>query len=252
MPKDETQDPVLRLVSSMSPAGQRELLQGLLDRSASHDFFDLPDSKPPTLMRKPRTVRGFRVRVDLIHVKPPIWRRLILPGDITLDRVHAVINEAMGWTNSHLHRFRTGNDPYSPHFITQFDLHEGEDGILEDDVRLDQVVAEKGDALWYDYDFGDGWEHVIKVEAVLPEPPDDVELVAGRRACPPEDVGGPWGYEGVARWVESGYDAALLPEQFDNAEHARQWLPLGWHPATFDLESARTAVRGVLELVDDE
>ena len=230
----------------MSPAEQRELLENLLAQGTSR--FTAPlQPELPTLLRKPRTVRGFQVRIDLLQVKPPIWRRLVLPGDLTLDRVHAVLNEAMGWTDSHLHRFRTGNRPHAPYFITEFDLHEGDDGILENDVRLDQVVAEKGDALWYDYDFGDGWEHVVKVEAVLPEPPTEVELVTGRRACPPEDVGGPWGYEAVAKWVESGYDKTLLPEQFDNARHARDWLTPGWHPATFDLESARSALRDVLD-----
>lgn len=232
----------------MSLAEQRELLENLLARGAAGGITEPPGAELPTLLRKPRKVRGFQVRIDLLQVKPPIWRRLILPGDLTLDCVHAVLNEAMGWTNSHLHRFRTGNGPYSPHFITEFDLHEGEEGVLEDDVRLDQVVAEKGDALWYDYDFGDGWEHVVKVEAVLPEPPAEVELVSGRRACPPEDVGGPWGYEAVATWVQSGYDKTLLPEQFDNAKHARQWLPPGWHPAALDLESARSVLRDVLEV----
>jgi hypothetical protein len=231
----------------MSPAEQRELLDNLLAQGATSGFTAPPKAELPTLLRKPRKVRGFQVRIDLLQVKPPIWRRLILSGDLTLDRVHAVLNEAMGWTNSHLHRFRTGNGPNSPYFITEFDLHEGDEGVLEDGVRLDQVVAEKGDALWYDYDFGDGWEHVVKVEAVLPEPPAEVELVTGRRACPPEDVGGPWGYEGVAKWVESGYDKTLLPEQFGNAKHARQWLPPGWHPAVFDLESARGALRDVLD-----
>ncbi|WP_201791312.1 plasmid pRiA4b ORF-3 family protein [Aeromicrobium sp. PE09-221] len=250
MPTDETQDAVLRLVSSMSPAEQRELLDSLLGRDPIDMFFELSQPKPPTLLRKPHKVRGFQVRIDLLGVKPPIWRRLILPGDLTLDCVHAVLNEAMGWTNSHLHRFRTGNDPYSPHFITEFDLSEGDEGVLEDDVRLDQVVAAKGVRLWYDYDFGDGWEHVVKVEAVLPEPPEDIELVTGRRACPPEDVGGPWGYDGVARWVESGYDKTLLPEQFENAQHAKEWLPLGWHPAVFDLEAARISLRDALEPVD--
>ncbi len=232
----------------MSPAGQRELLDTLLGQTA----IEADQSLAPTLRRKPRKVRGFKIRMDLLHVKPPIWRRLILPGDLTLNLVHVVLNEAMGWTDSHLHRFRTGNDPYAPHFITEFDLEEGDRGVLEDDVRLDQVLAKVGDKLWYDYDFGDGWEHVIKVEAVLPDPPDEVELVTGRRACPPEDVGGPWGYQGVAQWVDGGYDKALLPDQFDDAKHAREWLPIGWHPATFDLEVARDAVRSALEAAEDE
>lgn len=90
----------------------------------------------------------------------------------------------MGWSDCHLHRFRTGADHQSPHFVTEFDLEEGDEGILEDDVRLDLVLAEVGDRLWYDYDFGDGWEHVLKVEKVLPDPPTEVRLMTGRRWLP--------------------------------------------------------------------
>ena len=210
-------------------------------------------SKPElaSVLRVPRTVRRFQVRIELLNVKPTIWRRLLLPGNVTLDCVHSVLNGAMGWSDSHLHRFRTGDDPGSSHFITQIDLDEGEEGVLERDVRLDEVLAEEGDTLWYDYDFGDGWQHVVKVEAILPGPPEDIELLAGGRACPPEDVGGTSGYEGVVRWVESGCATELLPEQFENAEHAREWLPLDWRPATFDLEAARIKVRDVLCSTDD-
>jgi hypothetical protein len=235
---------VTRRVRPGTPGGQ-------LGRELDDIFFELSHPKLPTLLRKPRRVRGFQVRIDLLGVKPPIWRRLILPGNLTLDCVHAVLNEAMGWTDIHLHRFRTGSDPDSPQFITEFDLAEGDVGVLEDDIRLDQVVAVKGDRLWYAYDFGDRWEHVIKVEDVLPVPSEDIELVTGRRACPPEDVGGPRGYEEVARWVESGYDEALLPKPFETTEDAKGWLPLGWHPAAFDLEAARIAVQDVLEIVED-
>lgn len=249
--KDKARDTALRLVSSMTPAEQRDLLDRLTGQGIGEFMFDR-HSQTPTLRRKPRRVRGFQVRIDLLQVKPPIWRRLILPGDLTLDCVHAVLNEAMGWTDSHLHRFRTGNEPFAPHVITEFDLEEGEDGVLEDEVRLDQVLAEVGDRLWYDYDFGDGWEHVVKVEAVLPDPSNDIELVTGRRACPPEDVGGPWGYAGLARWVDSGHDRALLPESFADTQQALEWLPLGWRPAAFDLEVTRIALSDVLEPVTDE
>lgn len=213
-------------------------------RAAGAPSFDFAMTRPdPVLLRRPGRVRGFRVRLDLRDVKPPVWRRLVLPGDIGLLRLHEVIQAAMGWTNSHLHQFRTGADRRSPSFVTEFDLSEGDDGILEDDVRLDQIVASPGDALWYAYDFGDGWDHVLKVEQVLPDPPTQVKLLAGRRACPPEDVGGPWGYRGVAAWVESGYDPDLLPDQFDDQAHARDWLPLDWHPATFDLNETQESIR---------
>jgi hypothetical protein len=83
---------------------------------------------------------------------------------------------------------------------------------------------------------------VIKVEKVLPQPPSEVQLLTGKRACPPEDVGGIGGYAAVAEWVDSGYDDTFLPEQFDDADHARDWLPVDWHPAVFDVETARANV----------
>ena len=182
------------------------------------------------------------MRLDLHGAKPPVWRRLELPGDLTLPRVHDVIQAAMGWNNSHLHRFRTGSDHRSPYFVTTFDLDEGEEGVLEDDVRLDQLVSAEGDALWYEYDFGDGWDHKLVVEEVLDEPPATARCTGGRMACPPEDCGGIGGYEELAAWVRSGYDDALLPEVFDDAAHARDWLPLDWHPDHFDVEEANAAL----------
>ena len=70
------------------------------------------------------------MRLDLHGTKPPVWRRLELPGDLTLPRLHDVIQAAMGWQNSHLHRFRTGHDHRSPYFVTTFDLEEGDGGSI--------------------------------------------------------------------------------------------------------------------------
>lgn len=242
VPSDDPAELINRLVSGMSLQEQRELMATLLDQRTATWLSDLRAPPTPTLLRKPRKVRGFQVRLDLRFAKPPVWRRLVLPGDLTLSELHAVIQDAMGWFDSHLHRFRTGADHNAAHFITEFDLDEGEEGIVEDQVRLDQVIAEVGDGLWYEYDFGDGWDHVLKVEKVLAQPPSEVQLLTGKRACPPEDVGGIGGYAAVAEWVESGHDDTLLPEQFDDAHHARDWLPVDWHPAVFDIEQARADI----------
>ena len=131
----------------------------------------------PQLLPVPSVVRGFRIRIDLQRTKPPVWRRVEVPGDILLPRLHEVIQAAMGWTDNHLHRFRTSNDRNPPEFLTQFDLDEGDEGMLEDDVRLDQVVANEGDRLWYDYDFGDDWKHLLRVEKVLDDPPRPLLLI---------------------------------------------------------------------------
>jgi hypothetical protein len=229
-----------RLLAGATPEEGRALLDALLSgRVAS--IFAKSHSVEPTLRSAPTGVRGFRVRLDLHEAKPPVWRRLELPGDRTLPRLHDVILAAMGWTDSHLHRFRTGSDHRSPYFVTSFDLDEGEDGVSEDDVRLDQLVAVHGDALWYEYDFGDGWDHVLKVEEVLDDPPARARCTDGRMACPPEDCGGIGGYAELACWVRSGYVDDLLPEVFEDAAHGHDWLPIDWHPDHFDLDEVNGA-----------
>ncbi|MGH3439289.1 MAG: plasmid pRiA4b ORF-3 family protein, partial [Sciscionella sp.] len=106
----------------------------------------------------------------------------------------------------------------------------------------DQLLAQKGDELWYEYDFGEGWDHRLVVEDVFDEPPPTARCTGGRMACPPEDCGGIGGHEELAAWVRSGHDDALLPANFDDAEHARDWLPIDWHPDHFDAEETNTAL----------
>jgi len=232
-----------QLVADSSPEEVRALLDALMSGQVSSISEKLERDQAPTLLPAPTEVRGFQVRLDLHGAKPPIWRRLELPGDLPLPRLHDVIQASMGWTNSHLHRFRTGRDRYSPYFVTDFDVEEGDDGTLEDAVRLDQLVADEGDELWYEYDFGDGWDHRLVVEQVLEEPPP-ARCTGGRMACPPEDCGGIGGYDELAAWVRSGYEE--LPGVFDDAEHAHDWLPVDWHPDHFDVDEANAALATAL------
>jgi len=146
--------------------------------------------RPPR--REPVT---YRVRIDLDGARPPIWRRLDLHSDLPLNVVHQVLQSAFGWTDSHLHRFALGGDAFdgtAEWFLCPFDVQEGEDGTPEQQVRLDEVLAEPGDRLAYTYDYGDGWDHTIVLEQVLPAAPGAPVAVCvdGRRACPPEDCGG--------------------------------------------------------------
>lgn len=238
----DVQHLVKQLTSGASPEENRALLDALMSGQVSSIFEKLKRDDSPTLLPLPTEVRGFRVRLDLHGARPPVWRRLELPGDLSLPRLHDVIQAAMGWSDSHLHRFRTSSDHRSPYFVTHFDLEEGEDGTLEDDVRLDQLVAEKGDEVWYEYDFGDGWEHKLVVEEALDEPPSTARCTGGKMACPPEDCGGIGGYEELAGWVRSGYDEAQLPGVFDDAAHAHDWLPRDWHPDHFDVNEANAAL----------
>ena len=206
---------------------------------------DLWHRPEPVLSPVPATVRGFRIRIDLQRTKPPVWRRIEVPGDILLPRLHEVIQAAMGWTDSHLHRFRTSNDRNAPEFLTQFDLDEGDEGMLEDNVRLDQILSAEGDRLWYDYDFGDNWQHVLRVEKVLDSPPSAPVCIGGKLACPPEDCGGVWGYSELADWVRRDYDDALRPDVFESTTEGRAWLPDGWHPDVFDIDETNELITAV-------
>lgn len=140
-----------------------------------------------------KTLRNiYQVKVSLMGIKPPIWRRLLVPSSITLEKLHDVLQISMGWTDTHLHQFVAGRRYYG-----EPDPDFDDSMIDEHGVRLSQLMKKEKDSLRYEYDFGDGWEHKVEVEKVIPFDPKVTlpQCIKGRRACPPEDVGGTWGYQ---------------------------------------------------------
>jgi Plasmid pRiA4b ORF-3-like protein len=131
-----------------------------------------------------------QIKIKLLGVsKPPVWRQLQLSADIRLDRLHEIIQTALGWENYHMHCFSSGG--------TEFGMPDPELGFTDERrTRLDELIGGIGDRLRYTYDFGDDWEHEIIVEHLLDPDPDlhYPVLVAAKGACPPEDCGGAWGY----------------------------------------------------------
>jgi len=141
------------------------------------------------------TVGIARLRTTLDDVKPVVLRRVEVPFDIKLDRLHLTIQAAMGWTNSHLYELRAGGVQWSTPYP---DADWGVGEFL--DARKARLIDILEDArikkLTYLYDFGDGWEHTIKIES-LDDPKRGVlypRLIEVSGRCPPEDCGGPWGY----------------------------------------------------------
>lgn len=205
---------------------------------------------PPPSRRRPRRtdVATYRVRIDLDETRPPLWRRLDLASDLFLDDVHDVIQAAFGWTDSHLHRFGAGPEYYSrdtEYYLCPFDVEEGEVGVPEDQVRLDEVLVDIGDTLFYAYDFGDDWQHTISLEAVVRHqygPAPRATCTAGQRAGPAEDCGGVYGYELIT--------AATDPTHADHAaaaaEYARQFGddadPAHFSPSSFDVDEINNAL----------
>ncbi|MEI9914698.1 MAG: plasmid pRiA4b ORF-3 family protein [Methylovirgula sp.] len=130
-----------------------------------------------------------RLKITLKDVEPPVLRRIEVPFDIRLDRLHEVLQAAMGWTNSHLYEIRAGGAGWG---LTDPDWPDGPLDARK--ARLDRIVEDTGaKTLRYLYDFGDGWDHTVKIERLL-----DLYLESAIRGCskpagdaPPEDVGGP-------------------------------------------------------------
>jgi hypothetical protein len=169
--------------------------------------------------------RCLQLRIRLLDVRPPIWRRILVPATITLDRLHAVVQAAMGWSDMHLHEFQLGRDRWG-------DVDMDDDGgRLRDefDVRLRSIVA-RGDRLRYVYDLGDDWHHEIVVEGEIDGIAGELYplCVDGAGACPPEDAGGTAGYRDIL-------DALARPRSRRHRD-ILQWLGGPFDPAEFSIE----------------
>jgi hypothetical protein len=178
----------------------------------------------------------YQLKVTLRDSKPPIWRRLLVSSDTTLAKLHDIIQLAMGWEDAHLHAFKVGEASYSmPMQDDMFDL----DFKDERRVKLNQIVPGEGFKFSYEYDFGDSWTHVILVEKILP--PDPAQplpmCIKGKRACPPEDVGGVWGYD-------SFLEAIKNPDHPDHNMYT-EWVDDDFDPELFDMDAVNAALRGL-------
>jgi hypothetical protein len=174
-----------------------------------------------------------------------------VPSGITLDRLHEVVQAAVGWTDSHLHRFSTHANAFEPTteaIVTPNDVDEGEDGVLESEVRLHELVQDADDTLHYTYDFGDDWRHTLRLEKIEARDAEDngCSCLAGSFAAPPEDSGGIHFYqEMLAAAADAGH-----PDHADMAERMRYYNVTAASARTFDVAQADRAVRRVVDAGD--
>ena len=134
-----------------------------------------------------------KLKITLVDVEPPVWRRLLVPSSITLARLNSVIQTSMGWKDAHLFEFEIGTTRYG----LEDEDEDFDSSFLDAEEVTLAAVAPTGTSFVYRYDFGDDWEHRIDLEEiVVPEAGARYPSCAdGQGACPPEDVGGPSGYE---------------------------------------------------------
>ena len=175
----------------------------------------------------PRVLREiYQLKITLKGAKPPIWRRILIDNSVALPKLHGVIQIVMGWTNSHLHQFIAG-DRYYGMPDPNFDFSE----VLDEmDYRLNQLLRTEKDSVIYEYDFGDSWEHRITLEIILPFNPESTLpiCIKAKGACPPEDVGGIWGYYNFLE--------ALDDQNHPEHEEYKEWIGDDFDPAVYDIE----------------
>ena len=179
-------------------------------------------------LRKPRTRKIpdlLQLKVELVWIKPKVWRRILVPESITLGNLHHVLQRAFSWCDCHLHEFDFGGERFGipdPEFDWE---------PIRSEKRVQLKTALGGmTSFKYVYDFGDHWEHRIKVERVLP---GDLELsyramlLTGANATPPEDVGGATGYE--------DFVAAMADPNHPEHQSMREWYGDSFDPAFIDV-----------------
>lgn len=177
----------------------------------------------------------YQLRIDLKYLTPPIWRRVVVPGSIKLSKLHVVLQQTMGWLGGHLHEFVIGQTHFG---INDPDWPDPTPPLREDRATLTAALGGLT-TFTYMYDFGDGWEHKIKVEKILPPDPllDLPFCLGGANACPPEDVGGTSGYLDFL-------DAIRDPSHEEHADML-EWCGGAFDPTAFDIDAVNDRLASI-------
>jgi len=174
------------------------------------------------------------LRIELLHVKPLVWRRFVVPADIQLPKLHKVIHSVMGWEDTHLHEFDINGERFGVQ-----DKDVSDEGLRsEKGVRLNHALASDTE-FEYRYDFGDDWQHRVIVESIgYPDLALALPVcLAGENACPPEDVGGPHGY--------AEFLSALGDKTHEQHNDFRSWVGGVFDPVGFDVNAVNARLRTI-------
>ncbi len=183
-----------------------------------------------------KTPKIYQFKVTLAEVKPAIWRRIQVPESYNFWDLHVAIQDAMGWEDYHLHQFKIVSPKTQEKILI---------GIPDDDfdwskatlpgwkIPIADYFTMGNRSATYDYDFGDGWQHRVRLEKIEQAQPglDYPRCLAGARACPPEDVGGTWGYEDFIQ--------AINDPNHNEHERMLEWIGGSFDPEHFDPEEVQ-------------
>lgn len=206
--------------------GLSSLLSGLTDETPRRSSSKEIKSPQKRNARKMKTKEVYQLKVTLEYSKPPIWRRLLVTSDTSLADMHYIIQGAFGWKNCHLHQFQQGQEYYAQPNPHGFDDYSNDYTGL----TIADFLQKPKDKLRYEYDFGDSWLHKIELQKILPIDPNQTYplCTAGKRNCPPEDIGGVWGYEEFLEIIK-------------NPKHPEYKKRVAWIGEKFDPEAFNLA-----------
>jgi len=173
----------------------------------------------------------FQIKITLANSKPPIWRRIQIPVNYSFWDLHVAIQDAMGWDDNHLHEFYVKNEFDNYIMIGTPDDEIGKAAFPERDEKLADYFTKENDFCNYIYDFGDDWEHKIVLEKIVQRDHTKKYPLAlkGKRACPPEDCGGIFGYLEILE--------ILQDKKHEDYDELIQWLGDEFDSEFFDLEN---------------
>ena len=179
----------------------------------------------------------YEFKVVLLEVAPPVWRTIQVPGTCSFWDLHVAIQDSMGWLDYHLHLFRVKRPDTGDAVqigIPDDDAFEGDEPILPGwEVAIADYFTHPGAVARYEYDFGDGWEHEVTLEAIVPRQKGMrlPRCLGGERACPPEDCGGPPGYENLI--------AVIGDPSHEEHDSMLQWLGGRFDPERFNAKTVK-------------
>jgi hypothetical protein len=221
-------------VSAHSCTEHRELAEQLLRAAVAPRGRKLDRWLPATVRWTPPAPpapvgEALQLRIELAGIYPPVWRRVHVRADATLAGLHEVVQTAMGWEAMHLWRF-------GPWYVNEVR------GEFDTALTVAEVLTAPGQRIGYLYDFGDQWEHRIELEKIITRPrPSSVlpRCTGGKWACPPEDSGGPWGYEQLLK--------ALRARKGWRYQQARELTGTKFNAETFDQTETNTRLAALTQ-----
>ncbi len=205
---DNSEDELKAFISSLKKEVLGGFASGPVSKKAAskepeYTFENYPHFRPAGQVLK------YTLRFTLRGIKPPIWRKVEVPSNISLRHLSELILVVMGWYGDLLNQFRVGQTYYEPAYQRDGDYENMAFSPVrhynQEDYSIADILTEKGKHVLFDYDFGDSWEHEIRLSSIedyAEGEPRRIKFLSGKRACPPEDCGGIWGYEELCELLE--------------------------------------------------